>query len=165
MGYYLGAIPDTKENMVMINGIGGEKPAAALLMPLIVSGRVVMILYVEGGEVDLGERFFELHRLISKAVLAFEILIFREKILMLLAIHFLYNRYWFHGSIVHLYHFHGCLSLFNPDNYKMMNRLSWKQKPHQWSSGTAGNDVGNAVYIFSCIKMDMGKKNAVHFTG
>ena len=83
MAYYLGTIPDTKENIAMINGIGGAKPAAALLLPLIVSGRVVMILYVEGGEVDLGDRFMELHRLLSKAVLAFEILIFREKILML----------------------------------------------------------------------------------
>lgn len=83
MGYYLGAIPDTPENTLMINGMGGEKPKAALLLPLVVSGRVVMILYVEGGETDLGERFIELHRILAKAVLAFEILIFREKILML----------------------------------------------------------------------------------
>lgn len=67
----------------MISGMGGEKPSAALLLPLIVSGRVVMILYVDGGEKELGERFMELHRLLAKAVLAFEILIFREKILML----------------------------------------------------------------------------------
>lgn len=83
MGYYLGAIPDTPENDLMISVMGGEKPKAALLLPLVVSGRVVMILYVEGGETDLGERFVELHRLLAKAVLAFEILIFREKILML----------------------------------------------------------------------------------
>ncbi|GAB7026217.1 GspE/PulE/PilB domain-containing protein [Geotalea toluenoxydans] len=83
MAYYLGSIPDTAENMVMISGMGGEKPSAALLLPLIVSGRVVMILYVDGGEKELGERFMELHRLLAKAVLAFEILIFREKILML----------------------------------------------------------------------------------
>ena len=83
MGYYLGAIPDTGENILMLNSMGGDKPAAALLLPLIVSGRVVMVLYVDGGGKDLGERFIELHRLLAKAVLAFEILIFREKILML----------------------------------------------------------------------------------
>lgn len=83
MAYYLGAIPETAENITMMEGMGGGKPAAALLMPLIVAGRVVMVLYVEGGETDLGERFIELHRLLAKAVLAFEILIFREKILML----------------------------------------------------------------------------------
>lgn len=83
MAYYLGSIPETAENMVMISGIGGEKPSAALLLPLIVSGRVVMVLYVDGGDTELGEKFVELHRLLTKAVLAFEILIFREKILML----------------------------------------------------------------------------------
>ncbi|WP_243371351.1 general secretion pathway protein GspE [Geotalea sp. SG265] len=83
MAYYLGSIPETAENMIMINGMGGDRPAAALMLPLIVSGRVVMVLYVDGGETDLGEKFVELHRLLAKAVLAFEILIFREKILML----------------------------------------------------------------------------------
>lgn len=82
-GYYLGAIPDTPMNAVMLDGLGGGRPAAALLLPLVIMGRVVNILYVEGGEKDLGERFVELHRLLAKAALAFEILIFREKILML----------------------------------------------------------------------------------
>ncbi len=82
-GYYLGAIPDTPMNAVMLDGLGGGKPTAALLLPLIIMGRVVNILYLEGGEKDLGERFVELHRLLAKTALAFEILIFREKILML----------------------------------------------------------------------------------
>jgi hypothetical protein len=82
-GYYLGAIPDTPMNAVMLDGLGGGRPAAALLLPLIIMGRVVNILYLEGGAKDLGERFVELHRLLAKAALAFEILIFREKILML----------------------------------------------------------------------------------
>jgi len=82
-GYYLGAIPDTSHNALMLTGLGGGKPNAALLLPLIIAGRVVTILYLEGGESALGDRFIELHRLLAKTVLAFEILIFREKILML----------------------------------------------------------------------------------
>lgn len=82
-GYYLGAIPDTPMNAVMLDGLGGGKPAAALLLPLVIMGRVVNILYLEGGEKALGDRFVELYRLLAKAALAFEILIFREKILML----------------------------------------------------------------------------------
>jgi len=81
--YYLGPISDTPLNDLMLAGIGGGKPGAALLLPLVISGRVVNILYLEGGKDALGDRFIELHRLLMKAVLAFEILIFREKILML----------------------------------------------------------------------------------
>jgi len=83
MGYYLGTIPDTPHNALMLDALGGGKPNAALLLPLVIAGRVVTILYLEGGESALGDRFIELHRLLAKAVLAFEILIFREKILML----------------------------------------------------------------------------------
>jgi hypothetical protein len=70
-------------NACMIDGLGGGMPAAALLLPLVILGRVVNVLYVEGGEKALGERFVELHRLLAKTALAFEILIFREKILMI----------------------------------------------------------------------------------
>jgi len=83
VGYYLGTIPDTPPNALMRDAMGGGRPNAALLLPLVIAGRVVTILYLEGGESALGDRFIELHRLLAKAVLAFEILIFREKILML----------------------------------------------------------------------------------
>lgn len=80
--YYLGVLPETSRNAMLIDALGGGAPGSALLIPLVITGRVVNILYVEGGEKDLGERFPELHRLLTKAALAFEILIFREKILM-----------------------------------------------------------------------------------
>ena len=80
--YYLGAVPDTSYNAMLIDSLGGEPPPAALLIPLVITGRVVNILYVEGGDKELGERFVELHRLLTKAALAFETLIFRDKILM-----------------------------------------------------------------------------------
>jgi hypothetical protein len=80
--YYLGAVPDTPYNAMLVDALGGEPPEAALLIPLVITGRVVNILYVEGGDRELGERFGELHRLLTKAALAFETLIFRDKILM-----------------------------------------------------------------------------------
>ncbi len=82
MSYYLGTIPDTPLNLQMLQAMGGGTPPAALLMPLVIAGRVVNILYLEGGEKYLGDRFVELHKLLTKTALAFEILIFREKILM-----------------------------------------------------------------------------------
>jgi hypothetical protein len=82
-GYYLGTIPDNALNNLMLSALGGGNPGVALLLPLVITGRVVNILYLEGGEGALGDRFVELQRLLAKAALAFEILIFREKILML----------------------------------------------------------------------------------
>jgi hypothetical protein len=81
--YYLGPIADTPLDRRLLAALGGERPAAVLLVPLVVAGRVVNILLMEGGRTDLGERFAEVHRLLSKAALAFEILISREKILMI----------------------------------------------------------------------------------
>lgn len=81
--YYLGPIADTPLDRRLLAALTGERPKAVLLVPLIVAGRVVNILLMEGGKVDLGERFAEVHRLLSKAALAFEILIAREKILMI----------------------------------------------------------------------------------
>jgi hypothetical protein len=80
--YYLGPVADTPLNERLLASLGGDPPAAVLLVPLVVAGRVVNILLMEGGQVGLGERFTEVHRLLSKAALAFEILICREKILM-----------------------------------------------------------------------------------
>ena len=51
-------------------------------MPLLITGRIVNILYAEGDE-HLGEMVPEVQKLLLKAALAFEVLIHREKILML----------------------------------------------------------------------------------
>lgn len=81
--FYLGPLSDTPLNDRLIEGLGGGKPETALLMPLIIAGRVVNVIYVEGGEKELSERVTELQKLLTKAALAFEILICRDKILML----------------------------------------------------------------------------------
>jgi hypothetical protein len=79
---YLGAIPETPENRRMLEEMGGHTPSSALLIPLMLMGRVVAILYVEGGKVPLASRLADLQKLVGKAAMAFEILILKNKILM-----------------------------------------------------------------------------------
>lgn len=79
---YRGAIPLTPSNKRMIDALGGGSPAIAHLMPLLILGRVVTILYVDGRHDDLEARLFDLQKLIGKVAMAFEILILKNKILM-----------------------------------------------------------------------------------
>ena len=54
---------------------------SGLLVPLLLMGKVVAILYVEGGAQELSASLPELKRIVVKASMAFEILILRTKIL------------------------------------------------------------------------------------
>jgi hypothetical protein len=80
--FYLGAIPETAGNDLMISEMGGDTPSSALLVPMMLMGRVVAIVYVEGGKEPLANRLAELQRLVGKVAMAFEILILKNKILM-----------------------------------------------------------------------------------
>lgn len=80
--FYLGPLVENPLNQRIISGFGGGVPETTLVMPLVVLGRVVDILYLEGGRGDLASRLPEVQRLLGKAALAFEILICRDKILM-----------------------------------------------------------------------------------
>jgi len=80
--FYLGSIPNTPENARVLTGIGGDTPSSALLVPLMLMGRVVAIVYVDGGKAPLASRLAELQKLVGKASMAFEILILKNKILM-----------------------------------------------------------------------------------
>lgn len=79
--FYLGPMLDTPGNKRILAALGGGASDTALLIPLLMMGRVVTIFYVDGGH-DLGKNLFELQKLVGKASLAFEILILRNKILM-----------------------------------------------------------------------------------
>lgn len=81
--YYLGPIPRSPFNSMMLQEMGGTVPTAALLVPLLMMGRVVGILYADGKGVNLGERLFELQKLTARAAMAFEILVLKNKILSL----------------------------------------------------------------------------------
>ena len=70
--FYLGPIPRSPFNSMMLQEMGGALPDTALLVPLLMMGRVVGILYVDGKGIDLGERLFDLQKLTAKAAMAFE---------------------------------------------------------------------------------------------
>jgi len=80
-GLYLGPLADTPMNRSMLDGMGGGRPKSVLLAPLIISGRIVNILYADS-EKNMAEKVPELQKLLTKTSLAFEALICREKILM-----------------------------------------------------------------------------------
>lgn len=80
--FYRGPLPATPLNTAIIKAMGGEAPASANLIPLLMMGRVVNILYVAGTTADMENRLQELQKLVGKASLAFEILILRNKIMM-----------------------------------------------------------------------------------
>jgi hypothetical protein len=80
--YYLGPLTANPLNQRLLATLGGKTPASVLVMPVVVLGRVVDILYLEGGEGDLADSLPEVQRLLNKAALAFEILICRDKILL-----------------------------------------------------------------------------------
>lgn len=79
--FYLGPLTDTPANTKILTALEGGKPACALLVPLLMMGRVVAIFYVDGVG-DLGKRVVDMQKLIGKAAMAFEILILKNKILM-----------------------------------------------------------------------------------
>jgi hypothetical protein len=81
-GLYLGPLADTPMNRKLLDGMGSGRPKSVLLAPLMISGRIVTILYADS-EKDMAEKVPELQKLLSKTALAFEALICREKILML----------------------------------------------------------------------------------
>lgn len=81
--FYLGPIPRSPFNSMILQEMGGTVPAAALLVPLLMMGRVVGILYADGAGVNLGEKLFDLQKLTAKAAMAFEILVLKNKILSL----------------------------------------------------------------------------------
>ncbi|QXE93096.1 general secretion pathway protein [Geomonas subterranea] len=80
--FFLGPMPPTPGNQAIMEALGGGTPFNNLLVPLLMMGRVVAVLYVGGGRTPLDEKVPEIQKLISKAAMAFEILILRSKIMM-----------------------------------------------------------------------------------
>lgn len=80
---YLGAIARNEINDRVFHALGGPMAATGLLVPLQIMGRVVGLLYVDDRNVNLSGRTVDLQKLAAKASMAFEILILKQKILML----------------------------------------------------------------------------------
>lgn len=80
--YYLGPLAETENNNILSNMFGEDKPSTVLLIPIIILGKIVNILYVEDSESNLGEKVVDLRRLANKVSMAFEILVIKNKIIM-----------------------------------------------------------------------------------
>jgi hypothetical protein len=78
---YLGPLPASPLSARMAGALGGGCIGEALLVPVVLGGRTVVILYAAGSRVQLQDASPLLKRLAAKTVLAFEILVAREKIL------------------------------------------------------------------------------------
>ncbi|HEY6837542.1 MAG TPA: hypothetical protein VI389_02245 [Geobacteraceae bacterium] len=78
--FYLGPIPDTSSNTIIMNGLGGGKREAVLLLPLLLMGKVVAVIFVDGGAQDMAAKLNDLKKVVVKGALAFEILILKNKI-------------------------------------------------------------------------------------
>lgn len=82
--YYIGPIPKTSpDNMRLVELMGGNPPTTALLVPVIVMGRVVTVIYIDDKKADLPTKLLELQKLAAKMAMSFEILILKNKILMM----------------------------------------------------------------------------------
>lgn len=80
---YLGPVPPTPVNSPMLEALGGGGGRPACLVPLLMLGKVVAVLFVDDGRKGMNEALPELQQLMAKASMAFEILILRNKILYL----------------------------------------------------------------------------------
>lgn len=82
--YYIGPIPKTSpDNMRLVESMGGNPPSTALLVPVIVMGRVVTVIYIDDKKANLPEMLLDLQKLAAKMSMSFEILILKNKILMM----------------------------------------------------------------------------------
>ena len=82
--YYIGPIPKTSpDNLRLVESMGGNPPATALLVPVIVMGRVVTVIYIDDKKANLPEMLLDLQKLAAKMAMSFEILILKNKILMM----------------------------------------------------------------------------------
>ncbi|MCD4688527.1 MAG: hypothetical protein K8R55_04230 [Desulfuromonadaceae bacterium] len=81
--FYLGPIASEGLNEKLLSSLGGDKPEAALLVPLTLDGRVVNLLYGDGGPGQLVAQVGVLQRLQEMAGLAFRILILKNRLLQL----------------------------------------------------------------------------------
>ncbi|MBW2451920.1 MAG: hypothetical protein JRF07_06175 [Deltaproteobacteria bacterium] len=79
--FFLGPIPESSANLPFIKLLGEPKPQSAILLPLVMQGRVVGLIYVDDPNIALSDRLTELQEISHKALMSFEILILQNKIL------------------------------------------------------------------------------------
>jgi hypothetical protein len=81
--FFLGPVPQNSANLALTTVLGKPAPKTALLIPLSMLGRVVGLIYVDDAAKDLPQAVVDVQQLVSKALMAFELLILQNKILRL----------------------------------------------------------------------------------
>jgi hypothetical protein len=82
--YYYGPVPDLPANARLFLDLGFPPPARVLLVPLTIKDRPSVILYADkGSESSRAPEIGEFRRLLQKSSLALEVLILRNKIMMI----------------------------------------------------------------------------------
>jgi hypothetical protein len=79
--YFLGPVPSSGANLALASHLGKPAPTTVLLIPLVMMGRVVGLIYLDDPDVNLSEILSDLQFLSSKILMAFELLILHNKIL------------------------------------------------------------------------------------
>jgi hypothetical protein len=81
--YFIGPIPASGANLALLTLLGKPAPTTVLFLPLIMLGRVVGLIYLDDPDVAPAEALVDAQRLAGKALLTFELLILKSKILRL----------------------------------------------------------------------------------
>jgi type II secretion system (T2SS) protein E len=82
--YYYGPVPDLPANAKFYLDLGCPPPARVLLVPLSLLGKPAVILYADNGpEASFSPDIRQYRRLLQKAALALEVLILKNKIMMI----------------------------------------------------------------------------------
>ncbi len=79
--YFLGPLPKSGANLALTSHLGKPDPTTILLLPLVLMGRVVGLIYIDDPETNLAEHLPDLQMLATKGLMAFELLILHNKIL------------------------------------------------------------------------------------
>lgn len=82
--FWLGPLPPLPANENLILGFGGGRPKDCVVVPITLKSKIVCYLYGDNGDRGVGGApIAELKRLASKAAIAFEVLIYKNKIRMI----------------------------------------------------------------------------------
>jgi hypothetical protein len=79
--FFLGPVPQSGADLTLTTLLGKPAPTTAVLLPLSMLGRVVGLIYVDDPVVNLPEAVADLQKLVGKALLSFELLILKSRIL------------------------------------------------------------------------------------
>jgi hypothetical protein len=82
--YFYGPVPDLPTNARFYLDLGCPPPARVLLLPLVIKARAAVVLYADNGpEAGAPPDIQLFRRLLAKASLSLEVLILRNKIMMI----------------------------------------------------------------------------------